>query len=143
MWIKIIMAWSLGILCCAHASLWAQTKPRESGLKASMMRGKRVYEQYCLTCHQADGMGVPSLNPPLSGTSYVLGDKDKLIEIVLKGFNENVPIEGDYYSNAMPPHGFLKDQEIADVLTFVRNSFHNKASAVSIGEVKAVRAKIK
>jgi len=107
---------------------------------ASIARGKKVYENYCLACHQADGTGVPRLNPPLVKTSYVLGDKKVLIGIVLNGLDEEIEIDGEVYSNVMASHDFLKDQEIADVLTYVRNSFGNKASAVSPEEVAKIRA---
>ena len=107
---------------------------------ASIARGKKVYETYCLACHQQDGTGVPRLNPPLVKTSFVLGDKKMLIGIVLNGFDEPIEIDGDTFSNVMASHDFLKDQEIADVLTYVRNSFGNKASAVMPDEVAAVRA---
>lgn len=107
---------------------------------ASITRGKKVYEMYCLACHQADGLGVTRLNPPLAKTSFVLGDKKKLIGIVLNGFDELIEIDGDTYSNVMASQDFLKDKEIADVLTYVRNSFGNKASAILPSEVTSVRA---
>ncbi|BAV08699.1 Cytochrome c, mono-and diheme variants [Filimonas lacunae] len=105
-------------------------------------RGKVVYTTYCQSCHQPNGGGVPNLNPPLSNTSYVLGDKTKLISILLKGMNEEVEISGNYFSNTMPAQNFLKDQEIADVLTYIRSNFGNKATAVSATEVKTVRKKV-
>jgi mono/diheme cytochrome c family protein len=108
-----------------------------------MARGKKVYESYCLACHMADGGGVPRMNPPLAKTVYVLGDKKRLIGIVLNGMDEPLEIDGETYSNVMAPHNFLKDQEIADVLTYVRNSFGNKASAITAEEVKTVRAENK
>jgi mono/diheme cytochrome c family protein len=111
--------------------------------KAMMQRGKKVYDTYCLTCHQMDGAGVPRMNPPLIKTTYVLGDKKRLINIILKGFNESVEINGDYYDNPMPAQPQLNDQQIADVLTYVRNSFSNKASLITAAEVKAERAKLK
>jgi len=58
----------------------------------------------------------------------------------LNGFNEDVDINDQRYSNNMPSHDFLKDQEIADVLTYIRHSFTNKASAVSVAQVRFVRA---
>ena len=88
----------------------------------------------------ADGVGFQQMNPPLIKTSYVLGNKATLIKIVLNGFKEKVEINDDTYSNVMASHSYLKDQEIADVLTYVRNSFGNKASAVTATEVKKVRA---
>ena len=109
-------------------------------LALSIANGKKVYMQICISCHQADGSGVQNMNPPLIKTDYVLGDKSRLIKIVLNGFSEDVQINGQSYSNNMPPHDFLKDQQIADVLTFVRNNFTNKASAVTAAQVKLVRA---
>src|SRR6185312_14922501 len=95
--------------------------------------------KYCISCHQADGGGVPNMNPPLIQTTFVLDDKEKLIKIVLNGL-KNVDIDGDSYNNPMPALGtVLKDQQIADVLTYVRNSFGNKASGITAQEVKTVR----
>ena len=116
---------------------------KAQSLKASMDRGQKVYEKVCLSCHMADGGGVPHLNPPLSQTSYVLGDKSKIIYIVLTGMTDRIPIEDEFYSNNMASHKDLSDQQIADVLTYVRNNFGNKASAVTAAEVKAVRNKKK
>jgi len=109
--------------------------------KLAMARGKKLYTTYCLTCHQADGGGVPGLNPPLEKTSYVLCKKTALIQIVLKGMDQKADIDGESYSNTMPPHKFLTNQQIADVLTFVRNSFNNKAAAITAADVKYVRSK--
>jgi mono/diheme cytochrome c family protein len=105
--------------------------------------GKVVYETYCLPCHQANAKGVSGLNPPLTQTEWVLGDKARLIGIVLNGFSEGVEIKGEYYANAMPAHSHLNDQQIADVLTYVRSNFGNKASAITPTEVAEVRTKKK
>jgi len=128
--------------------LFAQTghKPvvaHRPTLKTSIAGGKLVYTRICLSCHMADGGGVQNLNPPLIKTTYVLGDKKKLISIVLNGFSEKVEINDETFSNVMASHAYLKDKEIADVLTYVRNSFGNKASAVTASEVKKVRATVK
>lgn len=111
--------------------------------KGAMERGKKVYNAYCITCHQADGGGVPKLNPPLEKTAYVIGSKTKLIQVILKGMNTHEEIEGETYSNTMAPFNYLTDQQIADVLTYVRNSFGNKASVITASDVKYVRAKTK
>lgn len=111
--------------------------------QTSKQKGNALYKQYCLTCHQADGGGVPRMNPPLIKTSYVMGDKKKLIKWVLQGSVEKVPIDGQTYSNNMPPQAYLTDQQIADVLTYIRSSFGNKSSAILPTDVKAVRASIK
>jgi mono/diheme cytochrome c family protein len=121
------------LILCTGICAWAQ-KPTKQILE----KGKIVYEQYCLACHQADGSGVPHLNPPLIKTSFVLGDKKKLIGIVLNGLSD-VEVDGEMYSNPMPGFNFLTDDEVANVLTYVRNSFTNKASAVTALEVKSSR----
>ena len=108
-----------------------------------MSRGKVVYTQYCMPCHQVDGSGVPNMNPPLIKTSYVLGDKTTLVSIIVKGLNKGVVIDGEEYTNPMPAQSFLTDQQVADVTTYVRNSFGNKAAGLTLGEVKAIKAKLK
>lgn len=117
----------------------ASFSPAQGGVQASIARGKLVYLQQCLACHQADASGVPNMNPPLIKTRQVLGDKTALIRIVLNGL-KGVDIDGDSFNGVMAPHPDLTDLEIADVLTYVRNSFGNKASAVTVAQVKAVRA---
>ncbi|KAF0239881.1 MAG: cytochrome C class [Chitinophagaceae bacterium] len=130
------------VLFFISLNILLQSQPANQGLKTSMERGKLVYNRYCLTCHQPDGGGVPRMNPPLINTEYVLGNKQRLIGIVLKGLNTPLEINEETYENPMASHAFLKDQQIADVLNYVRNSFGNKASIVSPSEVKAVRAKL-
>ncbi len=130
------------------ATAWGQTRKPAAKPTAPVQAtaatgqaspGALVYTQYCLTCHQASGSGVPKLNPPLKGTSWVLGDKTRLINVILKGL-ENTDIDDETYDNAMPAHDFLTDQQIADVLTYVRSNFGNKADAVVADEVKTARA---
>jgi len=128
------------VLVCLVARLSAQSPIS----KSVMDNGKTIYLSRCLACHQVDGGGVPRLNAPLDGASAVIAaDKAKLIRIVLKGYSDRVEIDGEYYSNNMAGHADLKDQQIADVLTYIRNSWSNKASAVTAAEVKAIRAKLK
>ena len=128
-----------GVLCFLIAVyLFAKKQPAAT---ASIKRGQQVFSTTCIVCHQKNGGGVPRLNPPLIKTKYVLGDKSQLIQIVLKGLNQPIEINGEQYTNAMPSFAQLTDQQIADVLTYVRNSFGNKASAVSPVLVKEERAK--
>jgi mono/diheme cytochrome c family protein len=146
----------LALLAGAGFTLQAQQRPAakasakalakttaDPALKASLTRGAAVYKNVCITCHQADGGGLPPINPPLIKTQYVLGDKARLSHIVLAGLAEPIEIDGEEYKQHMPAQAYLTDQQIADVLTYVRNSFGNKASAVQVAEVKAVRATLK
>lgn len=112
----------------------------QSSLKSQITNGKKVYQKNCLTCHQVNGGGVPKMNPPLINAAFVKGDKKKLIQWVLLGSVEKVPIDGKYYSNNMPPQATLADQDIADVLTYIRNNFKNKATAITVADVKNTRA---
>jgi mono/diheme cytochrome c family protein len=111
--------------------------------KAAMNNGKKVYDNYCLGCHMQDAMGVPGLNPPLAGSGLLLTDKIKPIRIVLRGSDELQDQPKRDYKNAMAALNTLTDQEIADVLTFARNSFGNKGTVVTADEVKQERANIK
>jgi mono/diheme cytochrome c family protein len=134
----LLLASFMLLLNALHAQIKKQTSHR-TVLETSVARGKAVYTNVCLACHMADGGGVQNMNPPLIKTSYVLGNKAALIKIVLHGFNEDVEIDGKTYSNTMSPHDNLTDRQIADVLTYVRRSFGNKASAVKRAEVSKIR----
>jgi mono/diheme cytochrome c family protein len=138
---------TLLIFCLAATGTFAQSKKtvktavtKPASQPVATPPGAAIYKQYCLTCHQADGGGVPNLNPPLSGTDWVVGDKNRLIGVLLNGL-QNAEIEGETYDNVMPAHDFLTDQQIADVLTYIRTNFGNKAPAITAEEVKARRGK--
>ena len=101
-------------------------------------KGKEVYDANCLACHQIDGSGVPMLTPSLVNAEYVQGDKVRLINVVLKGL-QGVEVNGEMYDNPMPPLAHLSDEDIAAVLTYVRNNFSNKAGPIKKEEVAAAR----
>lgn len=125
----------------APHSVPVQQKTPAQGPAASIARGKTVYQQQCMSCHQVDGTGVMNMNPPLVKTTYVLGAKAALIKIVLEGLTTPLTIDDNDYHNVMPPHTTMTDQQIADVLTYVRHSFGNMATAVTAADVKAVRVR--
>lgn len=106
---------------------------------ADFLQGKTYYSQYCMVCHQQDGKGVPGLNPPLVRTEWVLGDKERLIGVVLNGLNEEIEINGESFNNAMGSFASLSDKEIALTLSFVRQSFGNDATLITEKEVADVR----
>ena len=131
----------LSLSAAAQKKSVPKAKPAVSGASAAVLaEGKAVYAKNCLTCHMADGYGVQGMNPPLIKTEYVLGEKPRLIKVILNGM-QGVDIDDEPYHGAMPSHDFLTDQQIAAVLTYVRNSFGNKASAVQADEVKTLRKK--
>ncbi|HEY1083556.1 MAG TPA: PVC-type heme-binding CxxCH protein, partial [Prosthecobacter sp.] len=105
--------------------------------------GKAVYDALCLNCHQPEGKGLPGVYPSLSGTDWVKGDPDRLIKIVLHGLNGPIQVNGADFQQAapipMPPMG-LDDQQMADVLSYVRSNFGNQEPGVTPAQVKKVRA---
>lgn len=100
--------------------------------------GDQVYAQNCTSCHQAKGQGLPGAFPPLAGNPYVTGDPTKVTATVLNGMN-GVQVNGASYSGVMPAwKGKLSPAEIAAVVTYIRNSWGNKASPVTEAAVKAL-----
>lgn len=106
--------------------------------------GKAVYLRVCFACHQPTGLGLPGAFPPLAGAAMVNeADPGKIIRIVLHGLIGPIEVKGVTYNSMMPPHApQLKDQEIADVLTYVRNEWGNKAAPVTVEAVAKIRATV-
>ena len=100
--------------------------------------GEAVYKKTCITCHQANGEGLPNTYPPLAKSDFI-SDKEKTIRQVLKGFSGELVVTGKKYNSAMPAQQ-LNDDEIAAVLTYVYSNFGNTATTVTADEVKAARA---
>jgi len=102
--------------------------------------GMKLYNTYCRSCHQSDGNGDDNHFPPLSGSEWVQGDKQRLIKIILEGMDGPMQVKGKVYHGTMPKNNFLDDDQIADILTYIRQSFGNNASIVDSKEVKKVRS---
>lgn len=105
--------------------------------------GKLVYDALCLNCHQPSGLGLPGVYPALAGSEWVNGDVGPLAKILMHGLTGPIKVGGEEFKQLapipMPPMG-LTDQQIADVLTYVRSQFGNKAPPVKVDDVKAVRS---
>lgn len=116
--------------------------------KEQFKRGALIFAKdgYCITCHQPDGKGLVSSGfPPLANTPWVTGNPDRLIKITLNGLLGPIEVSGNKYPGQVPMTpfgGMLSDQDVADVLTFVRNAFGNKASPIAPAKVKEIRASI-
>jgi nitrite reductase (NO-forming) len=107
-------------------------------LKASIARGKEVYLSYCLSCHMEDGKGVENTYPPVAKSDYLMADKKRAIQQVLKGATGEMKVNSKTYSTEMT--GFdLSDEQTSDVVNYIRNSWGNKGGAVTPADVKAVR----
>jgi glucose/arabinose dehydrogenase len=107
--------------------------------KNEVSGGEQVYQTYCVACHLNDGKGDGSRFPPLDSSEYVLGDKHRLIGILLNGLHQPITVKGKQYNNVMPAHNFLTDEDAARVLTYIRQNFGNNASEIAAAEVAGLR----
>jgi nitrite reductase (NO-forming) len=122
-----------------------RSNPKIAGLTKEIQieKGKAVYMQTCFVCHQPDGIGVASQIPPLAKSDFLAGlTKDDYIRGVVMGRSGQITVNGKIYNGTMVPMNYLSDEQIANVLTYVRNSFGNTGDAVSIDDVKKVRAQV-
>lgn len=111
--------------------------PTEEQMKA----GQQVFNTICAACHRPDGTGMPGMFPPLAKSEFLMADKERSIKIVLGGIQGPLEVNGQKYNQVMPPLAAqLKDEQIAAVLSYVRNSFGNKGEAVTTEEVAKSRA---
>lgn len=106
--------------------------------------GFKTYQLICQNCHQPDGRGIVTEDghgyPPLAGSAYVTGSKRRVIRIVLGGLQGPVVVKGKTFSEVMPPwHVALDDTQIAQVLTFIRQSWVNLEPRISPGQVNELR----
>jgi mono/diheme cytochrome c family protein len=104
-------------------------------------KGYAVYNRpTCAACHQPNGMGTPGQFPPLSGSEWVLAkDPSRMIRIVLDGATGPMTVKGASFNGTMVAWKMLPDEEIADVISYVRNSFGNSAPTVTPQQVAAIR----
>jgi mono/diheme cytochrome c family protein len=107
-------------------------------LKASVTRGKEVYTTQCMTCHMEQGEGVEGVFPPLAKSDYLMADKKRSIQQIIHGLSGEITVNGTTYNGEMAAIE-LTDQEVSDVLNYVRNSWGNKGEAVTPAEVNASR----
>lgn len=116
---------------------------RNNMMTGMLKGGAKVYFTYCANCHQKNGKGDGNLFPPLSGSEWVTGgkymEKDLAIQVVLNGLEGPVKVKDRPYNSVMPKHNFLSDNDVAQVLTYIRNNFGNNSSLVTAAEVKKVR----
>lgn len=113
---------------------------QKQDLQESMKRGKEVYTLHCQNCHMENGEGMEGVNPPVAKTTY-LKDVKKNIGYILNGQTGEITVNGKKYNAIMNPLNYLDDQQIADVLNFIRNSWGNKYPVVTPAQVKAEREK--
>ncbi len=120
----------------AAAGLQQGTLTKEAQIAA----GQQLFLGTCSTCHQPDGRGLPNAFPPLAKSDFLMADKKRSMGIVLNGLKGKVTVNGMEFDSVMPPMSHLTDDDLANILTFVRNSWGNSGDAVSSKEMADMRA---
>lgn len=95
-------------------------------LPKSIERGKEAYITHCMSCHMADGVGMPGMYPPLAKSDFLKKPTKEQIDVILKGQSGEIKVNGVNYNSIMPAQNYLTDQQIADILNYVRNTWGNK-----------------
>lgn len=125
------------------ASESAAATPPVPAAAAGQSAGEQLYQR-CVTCHQANGEGMPNTFPPLVGSEFANAANPSVpIRILIRGIQGPLTVKGAQYNGVMPPYGVgidMTDQEVADVLTYVRQSWGNNASPITPQQVAAERA---
>lgn len=133
--LPFLRKWRFGLLVSLFLFSACGSKPENAG-----SLGETTYQRVCATCHQPDGLGLPPTFPPLADSEWVTGSKQDLVRIVLHGLRGPIQVNGNSYNNAMAGWGaVLSDEQVAAVLTYVRHTFADSASAFTVAEVAAVR----
>ncbi|HEU5080053.1 MAG TPA: copper-containing nitrite reductase [Opitutaceae bacterium] len=116
-----------------------KSNPKIAGLtkEAQISRGKQIFMSSCFACHQPDGMGLPGVFPPLAKSDFLMANRERAIRVLWKGLSGPVTVNGKEYNSSMPPQE-LTEQQAADVLTFVTNSFGNSAEPFTVDEIRKV-----
>ncbi len=111
------------------------TLTREDQVKA----GQQLFAGTCSVCHQANGEGLPGVFPPLAKSDFLAADSKRAVRVVLQGLTGKVTVNGQDYTSVMPPMTQLNDDEVANILTFVLNSWGNPGGRIEAKDVKAIR----
>jgi nitrite reductase (NO-forming) len=127
-----------GVVQAMPAGSPVPTATKAKTFEERQKAGKIVFEASCAACHQPTGQGVPGAFPPLAGSDFLMADKARAIHTVVHGREGEMTVNGQKYNGVMPSLG-LNDEDIADVLTYVRSSWGNKGDIVTPEEVKKQR----
>ena len=104
--------------------------------------GQKLYGRHCLSCHQADGGGVPNMQPAIAGGTWVKGDAQALALFVMSGGFDSAGRKDSQNGNVMPPFRQLPDEELAQILSYIREKFGGGAPPVSAADVAAARTSL-
>ena len=135
---------TLALSLCATVASFAQ-----DDIKTSAERGKAVFMQTCMACHQPTGLGIPGAFPPFDGSEYVQGDTKRLVALVIKGYMGPITVKGVNFNNILiavdTQFPILKENaKLADVLNYIRTAWSNKAdTAITPDFIQKIRDEFK
>jgi nitrite reductase (NO-forming) len=124
----------------AVATAAASAKTGDLSVEEQINAGKALFAGTCSTCHQPEGQGLEGVFPPLAKSDYIAGDPKRVPNIILHGLNGPVKVNGKDYNSNMPPMNQLNDDEVANIATYVLNSWGNPGGHVTSAEAAAIRA---
>ncbi|XOV91939.1 MAG: c-type cytochrome [Bacteroidota bacterium] len=119
----------------AAAETKASSGEDDIKLQQYVVAGKEIFKTYCLACHQAEGQGLAKLYPPLAKSDFLIANPDKAACGIRNGQFDPITVNGVQYNQVMPPIPTLTDLEIAEVLTYVSNSWGNEAGLIEVKQV--------
>jgi len=122
--------------CLLSSSRMAQSQT----LQESMTRGKDIYLNECITCHMENGEGIPGAFPPLAKSDYMKNNLAGTVDAILNGLSGEVVVNGVTYYGEMAPIA-LTDQEVADVINYVQNSWGNEAKMLKANDIAKLKKK--
>ena len=135
---------TLALSLCATVASFAQ-----DDIKTSAERGKAIFMQTCMACHQPTGLGIPGAFPPFDGSEYVQGDTKRLVALVIKGYMGPIEVKGQKFNNILiavdTQFPILKENaKLADVLNYIRTAWSNKAdTAITPDFIQKIRDEFK
>ena len=128
-----------GLLTLAGGAVFAQSPPA-APVATEAPAGQKLYARHCLSCHQVDGYGVPNMQPAIKGGTWVKGDPKALALFVMTGGFDSADRKEGASHNVMPPFRRLSDDELAGILSYIREKFGEGAPAVTPAVVAEARA---
>jgi nitrite reductase (NO-forming)/hydroxylamine reductase len=136
----LLAGYSINAADNATAAHKAEMLSGNSNLSTQIKLGESLFNSNCAACHQTSGSGMSGVFPPLAGSDYLLADKSRAINTVIGGLSGEVMVNGKVYNAVMPNFSYLKDDDVANIITYIMNSWGNKGYQVIASDVAAARS---
>jgi len=118
-----------------HEGMDSKTKTR---MQQYYRQGKKLYTTYCASCHQTDGSGLASLYPPLSGSDFLMNNPVGIVCLIKKGISGEIVVNGKKYNQPMPGFDHLTNIEIAEIITYICNSWDNQSTLYEVKKIEPI-----